>query len=305
MIPFHLVTGFLGSGKTTLLKSILGQYAGRKRIAVIQNEFAASGTDGQELALTGSDFKLVEVNNGSVFCVCMLGTFSASLRNVIDTYQPEMIFLEASGLSDPINILELLQDPLISEEISLSHIFAIVDGVHFEHAVKMLSRTRHQVMVADTVVVNKVDLLTGEATDRVRSAVTAINPFATVIEASYCNLDLDQYILGARTFHQAAEAFGKKEGGGRPDVKAVVLRINRRITPGGLHAFVGALQSSCPRIKGYANTTDGKVLMIQSVFGTYEHQVAENYVGPTEIIAFGRNFTPRRLKETFLKYLEQ
>ena len=73
IIPFYLITGFLGSGKTTLLKYLLNHVGSRYRIAVIQNEFAPTGMDGMELKRESPDFKLLEINNGSVFCVCQLG----------------------------------------------------------------------------------------------------------------------------------------------------------------------------------------------------------------------------------------
>lgn len=301
MIPFYLVTGFLGSGKTTLLKNILKEYADVKRIAIIQNEFAAVSTDGKELELTGTGFKLVEVNNGSVFCVCMLGNFSASVAKVIDEYAPELIFLEASGMSDPINILELLQDPAIRDRVLLAGIFTIVDVPNFERAVKMLTRTRHQVMIADVVLLNKTDLAPEEA-DPVRHAVETLNPFAEVVETNYCGVDLDRYILGASPEHRAAMQYGMKESGGRPDVKACVLRINNPISPEGIRLFVEGLQETCPRIKGYVNGSDGNVYMIQSVFNSFETRPVEGYVGPSEVIAFGRDLTPKILREQFLNH---
>ncbi len=301
MIPFYLVTGFLGSGKTTLLKNILREYADRKRIAIIQNEFAASGTDGKELELTGSGFKLVEVNNGSVFCVCMLGNFAASVEKVIDEYTPELIFLEASGMSDPINILELLQDPAIRDRVTLAGVLTIVDVRNFERAMKMLTRTRHQVMIADVVLLNKTDLAPEEA-DPVRHAVETLNPFAEVVETHYCRLDLYRYILAVSPDHRAAMQYGLKESGGRPDIKACVLRINKPISPEGIRLFVEGLQENCPRIKGYVNVSDGNVYMIQSVFNTFESRPVEGYTGPSEIIAFGRDLTPKMLREKFLSY---
>ncbi len=303
MIPFYLVTGFLGSGKTTLLKNILREYAGVKRIAIIQNEFAASGTDGKELELTGNGFKLVEVNNGSVFCVCMLGNFAASVEKVIDEYAPELIFLEASGLSDPINILELLQDPAIRDRVTLAGIFTIVDVQNFERTMKMLTRSRHQVMIADVVLINKTDLKPEEV-DPVRHAVESLNPFAEVVETRYCGLDLDRYILGGSPEHRAAMQYGMKESGGRPDIKACVLRIHKTISPDGIRLFVEELQGTCPRIKGYVNASDGNVYMIQSVFNTFEMRTVEGYAGPSEIIAFGRDLTPKILREKFLRHCQ-
>lgn len=303
MIPFYLVTGFLGSGKTTLLKNILREYAGAKRIAIIQNEFAATSTDGKELELTGSGFKLVEVNNGSVFCVCMLGNFAASVGKVIDEYAPELIFLEASGMSDPINILELLQDGLIRDKVQLAEIITVVDVQNFERALKMLTRSRHQVMVADRVLINKTDLFP-EGVEAVRKSIRKINPFATVVATSHCRLDPEQYLPEGGVEHQAASAFGKKESEGRPDVKASVLRINKKISPEGIKTFVTEMQEACPRIKGFVNASDGNVYMIQSVFDSFEQYVVEGYTGPSEIIAFGRDLTPKLLREKFLKHCQ-
>jgi G3E family GTPase len=301
MIPFFLITGFLGSGKTTLLKNILREYAGTRRIAIIQNEFAATSTDGKELELTGTRFRLVELNNGSVFCVCMLGNFASSVAGVIDEYSPEMIFLESSGLSDPINILELLQDELIREKVHLSEIITVVDVQNFDRALKLLTRSRHQVMIADRVLINKTDLFP-DGVKEVQKSIEAINPFAVVVLTSYCRLDQEQYLPGIIEEHHAAGLFGKRVSEGRPDLNASVLRINRKISPEGIGAFVDGLQETCPRIKGYVNSLDGNVYMIQSVFDSFEKYVVEGYAGPSEIIAFGRDLTPRMLREKFLQY---
>lgn len=109
MTPFYIVTGWLGSGKTTLLKKILTKFGNTKRIAVIQNEFAPSGVDGHELKNTGKPFQLIEINNGSVFCVCQLDNFMGVLEKLTNEYKPEAIYLESSGLADPISIAEILQ----------------------------------------------------------------------------------------------------------------------------------------------------------------------------------------------------
>jgi G3E family GTPase len=103
-IPFYLVTGFLGSGKTTLLKAYLEKYSDSRKIAIIQNEFAEVNIDSRELQRTGKSFDILEMNNGSVFCVCLLGDFVHSLHDFIQQHNPEVIILEASGLSDPISL---------------------------------------------------------------------------------------------------------------------------------------------------------------------------------------------------------
>ncbi|MEX0982956.1 MAG: hypothetical protein WDZ47_12815 [Bacteroidales bacterium] len=50
------------------------------------------------------------------------------------------------------------------------------------------------------------------------------------------------------------------------------------------------------------NESDGNVHMIQSVFNTFETRIVEGYAGPSEIFAFGRDLTPKMLREQFLNH---
>ena len=83
----------MGSGKTTFLKRIIKQYSSEKKIGIIQNEFAPANIDGAELKKSGKDFNLLEINNGSVFCVCLLGDFVKSLEKFVDEYKPDDIII--------------------------------------------------------------------------------------------------------------------------------------------------------------------------------------------------------------------
>ena len=301
MTNFHLVTGFLGSGKTTLLKNVLEHYARSRRIAVVQNEFAASSTDGKMLEMTGHPFRLVEINNGSVFCVCILGTFIQTLERVLNEYKPEWIILEASGLSDPINIIELLQTSPLRDQIRLSQIFNVVDALNFERGMHSMPRFRHQIMVADQVLINKKDLYQGDI-ESLRARIREVNPFATITETSYCRIPLHEDFSPCVTVNDAARVFGKSTSGGRPEMKASVLRIQQRITMEGLDAFIGEVSVKSPRIKGFVNTTEGVVVGVQSVFGTYNKELIPDYHGPTEIIVFSENLTPGLLRGMFVNH---
>ena len=127
-----LVTGFLGSGKTTFLKRLLRNTPEDLKIAVIQNEFAPSNVDGEELMQsTDGAFELLEINNGSVFCVCLLGTFVRSLSEFMDVHHPDVVIMEASGLSDPAGIAELFQSDILSKKVFFKEAWCIVDAAHF------------------------------------------------------------------------------------------------------------------------------------------------------------------------------
>ena len=328
IIPFYLVTGFLGSGKTTLLKNIVSGYSGEKRIAVIQNEFAPAGIDGAELKMTGASFRLVEINNGSVFCVCLMATFVESVQNIIDEYRPDMIFLEASGLSDPVNIIELLGKEGLNGRVGLANVITIVDAPNFEKGRKILPRFRHQIMIADTILINKTDIYKGNKT-LLHDQIREMNPFAGIIETAWCKTDMKSFIsescgevtadrsLSAGpspetisggeniipgTLHKAAAAFSGRKPGERPDINACVVRTHQKLTPEGLRSFIKVLQESSPRIKGFMNLENGDVMAVHSVFDQCDIIRVSGYSGPSEIIAFGRDLTPRFLRDLFRKY---
>jgi predicted transposase YbfD/YdcC len=106
MIKLYLVTGFLGAGKTTFLKNFVTLFD-NDRIALIINEFGKEGIDGKLLSPLNVDIS--EINNGSIFCACGLEQFEQTLKEIIKN-EPEAIIIEASGLSDPTSIRNILSN---------------------------------------------------------------------------------------------------------------------------------------------------------------------------------------------------
>nr|WP_320120439.1 GTP-binding protein [uncultured Marinifilum sp.] len=302
MLAFNLITGFLGSGKTTLLSNLLQELSPRKRIAVIQNEFAASGIDGKELKHKSDGFKLVEINNGSVFCVCQLHTFVQSMKTLIEDYQPELIFLEASGLADPISIIELLQTDQLKNIVSLDKIISLVDGLNFFKGLSSLVRFKHQIMIADKIILNKIDLIKSDTDKLISKELKILNPYAEIIRTSYGRVDWKALAVNDKIKSKAAQDYKGQESEGRPDMKACVLRTHEKISEEQLRNFIEELHWQCPRIKGHITLNDGRVMSVHSVFDSMEFVVLDNYVGPSELIAFGDNLMVTDLRKKFKNY---
>jgi len=53
-------------------------------------------------------------------------------------------------------------------------------------------------------------------------------------------------------------------------------------------------------MKGYVRCSNGKYLLIQSVFDLLEIQVTDNWTGPTEIILMGPGVRPGPFTKEFL-----
>lgn len=301
MILFNLITGFLGSGKTTLLSNLLSELSTTKRIAVIQNEFAPSGVDGKELKHKVPNFKLIEINNGSVFCVCQLNNFVQTLQKLIDSYQPEVIFLEASGLADPISIVELLQMPEINTKVALDRIISLVDIPNFFKGLSTLSRVKHQLMIADKIILNKTDLHQGDLSE-ITQTIKQLNPFAELIPTSFGKVNWNELALLPANKNKAAAQYIGKESGGRPNITACVLRTSDKISEANLRNFSKEWQPKSPRFKGFLNLEDGRTASIQSVYDSMEITEVPNYMGPSELIVFGNGITVSELRQSFKKF---
>ena len=295
---FHLITGFLGSGKTTLLDRLLQELSREARIVVIQNEFAPTGVDGRLLKRSNEDFHLVEINNGSVFCVCQLGTFHQTMEKLLDEVRPEMIFLEASGLADPIAIIDLIFSAGLGERVQLGRIISLVDAPNFFRGLSSLQRFRHQLMVADTIIINKMDLFDGDLDD-IAGRLGKLNPYAEIRKTTYADVDWASLCSTELEGNPAARRYVGTESEGRPSMNTCVLRTHDRVDRAGLERFVQSLGPDCPRVKGLIRLKNGKFVSFQSVYEQLEIREIEDYVGPSELIVFGEGLSVGGVRRQF------
>ena len=298
-IPLNLINGFLGSGKTTFLLHYLDTFARGRKIGVIQNEFSPAGIDGELITRQGKAYQLLEVNNGSVFCVCLLGGFIKSLSSFIDDYAPDEIIMEASGMSDPVSIGQIFQSPMLKNKVFLGYSWTIVDAQNFHKVTSIRSRLEHQIRIADTVVVNKRDLV-GSDIETVISAVKKINPFAVVERSSFARIRFD----GQKNTFKFFPAEESTESC-RPDLQSVVIKTNRSISLEKLKSFIESVKIDFIRFKGFVNTAKDKKVVVQGIYDDYTIKEVEWFAGSTEVVGIGRFSENQNYTETFEKYCNQ
>lgn len=287
-IPFILVTGFLGSGKTTFISHLLNVHSLNKRILLVQNEFAESGIDGEHLQSQGWNFSLVEMNKGSVFCVCLFSDFTRTIIEEIERCSPDMILLEATGMADPIAIAQLLNPPQVKERLFLDHIYTIIDAPRFKVIGDRIGAIRHQIQVADTVVINKTDLINEGEIQSITNRVKSINPFAEVRSSTFCNVEIKS---STGFFRQQPVAVRNNVQGDltqcNPDYVSTVFKTTTRIKRETLEIFLNNLTEETYRLKGYACLTDESTCMIQYVPGQIQIIPVLKSRETTEMIAIG------------------
>ena len=188
MIKIDVISGFLGAGKTTLIKKIFETVLKNEKVVLIENEFGEIGIDGSFLKESGIQIK--EINAGCI-CCSLVGDFSTSMKEVIDTYHPERIIIEPSGvgkLSDIVNaVLEL------KEDIQLNILATVVDGVKTKMYLKNFGEFfNNQVEAANTIVISKTDKMTEEKVLEVVELIKQKNDHATIITTAISELDSEQ-----------------------------------------------------------------------------------------------------------------
>ena len=200
-VPVTILTGFLGSGKTTLLNRILGENHG-KRIAVIENEFGEVGID-QGLVIN-ADEEVFEMSNGCLCCT-VRGDLIRVLGNLMKRRDKfDYVLVETTGLADPGPVAQtFFMDDEIGAEYSLDGIVTLVDTVHIEQQLGRSAESAEQIAFADVLVLNKTDLASAEAVDRLESRLRDMNRMARVVRSERADVPIDTVLnLGAFNLDQ-------------------------------------------------------------------------------------------------------
>ena len=123
-VAVTLITGFLGAGKTTLINHLLHNEQGLA-IAAIVNDFGSINIDATLISESSDD--VIGLKNGCI-CCSLQGDLLRVLKTVLNGQRAiDHIVIEASGVSDPQGIIEVLMDPVVREAVQLDAIITVVD----------------------------------------------------------------------------------------------------------------------------------------------------------------------------------
>ena len=203
-VPVTILTGFLGSGKTTLLNRVLREEHGR-RIAVIENEFGEVGID--QALVINADEEIFEMSNGCICCT-VRGDLIRVLGNLMKRRDKfDYVLVETTGLADPGPVAQtFFMDDEIRAEFALDGIVTLVDAAHIEQQLGRSDESAEQIAFADVLVLNKTDLVDGEALNRLEARLRDMNRMARVVRSERADVSVDTVLnLGAFDLDQVLE----------------------------------------------------------------------------------------------------
>ncbi len=210
-----LITGYLGAGKTTLLNHILSNQQGI-RAAVIVNDIGEVNVDASLIAkggLSQVDGDLIPLTNGCICCT-LADDLSRQLSDLASSGDVDYIFIEASGICEPIPIAYTISAFCDASKnggeapLDLDNIVAVVDCARmydeFNGGKDLLeenideddieSLLIQQIEFCTTIVLNKADMVTPEQLKELRAIVRGLQKDAVIVEATQGDVPMSELL---------------------------------------------------------------------------------------------------------------
>ena len=178
-----IFSGFLGAGKTTLIKKLIQECFAGERIVLIENEFGEIGIDGGFMREAG--IQVNELNSGCI-CCSLVGDFREALKKVVETYHPDRILIEPSGVGKLSDVTRAVEGVAETLPVQLNSFVTVADV----NKVKLYMKNfggfyNDQVSHASCIILSR----TGNAGEKkIADAVALLsekNPTATIVTTDW------------------------------------------------------------------------------------------------------------------------
>ena len=303
-IPILMITGFLGSGKTTFIKQAMKSIPPDRKVGIIQNEFAPGNADVQEIHQSAiGNYQLIELNNGSIFCVCLLGSFLDSLREFSTGYQPDLIIIETSGLSDPIAIGEIFNQSDKQSLFYLKSSITIVDAKHFLQLSQFQKQLQNQIRIADEIILNKTDTI--QDCEPALTRIHELNPLAKIHQTSFCEVDWVSILKSnlPQRPKKLTLAPANETPATRPNLQSAAFRSAQPLQRENLTEFLSSISRQSIRAKGILYCDDDNCYSVQSVFG--DHNFAPTPINSRKsfIVSISETLSHRNVQQLYDQFV--
>ena len=187
-----IFSGFLGAGKTTLIKKLIHEAFGGEKLVLIENEFGEIGIDGGFMREAG--IQVNELNSGCI-CCSLVGDFREALKQVVQTYHPDRILIEPSGVGKLSDVTRAVEGVAETLPVTLNSFVTVADVNKVKLYMKNFGEFYDdQVSHASCLILSR----TGNAPQAKIDAAVALlqqkNPTATIVTTDWAALTGPQIV---------------------------------------------------------------------------------------------------------------
>ncbi len=297
-IPVHLISGFLGSGKTTLLRRLLDHcLATGRKPAVMMNEYGEVNIDGE--LLRGQGYTVREMTNGCICCT-IGATLGLALQEVA-ALKPDVIFLEATGLADPLELIDQVTKEDVLPFVRLASLIAVLDPVNFARlAEEVHSGIRQQTELADFVLINKRDLADKPTLEDLIAQVRNINPRTQVLLTEHGTMDYNLVLGMEGEFTRPAHHH--RQAPIHDHFHTLTVLCQAPLVRERFEQLMHSLPPAVWRAKGFVRFTDSaEQWMFQFIVGDFAIEWIDLLPEPPEHVVFiGKGFDREALRNALL-----
>ena len=184
MSKVDVISGFLGAGKTTLIQKLIKDVFAGKKVVLVENEFGEIGIDGGFLQEAGITINEI---NGGCGCCTLQGDFHDALEKVENTYHPDHIIIEPSGVGKLSDILSIVKSV---EGLELNSYSAVVDAKRCKIYHKNFKEFfDDQISTACCVILSRTQLVSEDKLNEDVSIIRELNPDVRIITTPWDDLN--------------------------------------------------------------------------------------------------------------------
>ena len=157
------------------------------------NDFGKASVD---RFLVDQTVPMDEIIEGCI-CCAMKGDVSRQLHQLYLDYQPDVVFVECSGIAEPQSVIDACLTPALTPISTIQAVIGVIDASLYAkletYPGEMQKLYYEQLAHCSHLFINKIDCCETEAVAKIYSDLNILNPEAEITIGSYGHIESDLF----------------------------------------------------------------------------------------------------------------
>jgi G3E family GTPase len=268
------------------------------KVAVLMNELGEYSVDS---GIIGSDVTLTELLNGCICCT-MKDEVEIQLLMLYQQEQPDVIYIEATGVAHPIEILDACLSPVIAPYVQVKSIINLVDAKRWLDRARLNNQLQklleEQVRHGDHILLNKADCVSSVELADIQTEIKELNPRAQLSITTFADVPISTF----RTSQEVKDDQSSEQMHVHHHlhIQTMTYQFQVEIHREAFENWLKAISPNVFRIKGFLRfKEDSRTHLIQYSYGV-PYIFAQSIRFSTNLVLIGDHLNKERLKKELM-----